>query len=430
MDENSNKRAINKDLHDDDVFGSHSKEEEAFLAAISRNVKRALDGDDEPQPPPPGESPIEDIKPLKPVSVHARRTSKLLITTATNLNFMMDDYRGRYAQLRHLEDVVTTLLTNLKKNHRNEVKTDGFRVVSSDEDEIDSHAEPSIFSTGRIVADEALIPHLELCQCLLKDVGKFGPLKVKEIIAFDKLNRQSDVIKRLMEIGMSCDELLIEELEELEDWRGMFEMWRSCCDGGVSLCVSVRTLRLELMSEHGRGVRVKHSDVADHVFPELVRRIYGRYDITDIETKTVTLFHLIDYVNEASDSVHEDFGKLVDKLALEMFITSTLTSGVDDLVLVAIKRLSSLLALRMSNLRALSHLLLDSSSTIRSSAAAHIKHISTEEPLKEKANGVVRRAAGEPPQEGSAVRMHCTGVPRGKKVHPPTRVSLQLRPRA
>jgi len=67
-----------------------------------------------------------------------------------------------------------------------------------------------------------------------------------------------------------------------------------------------------------------------------------------------------------------------------VFITSTLRSGSSELALVAIKRMSSLLALRLSNLRALSHLLLETDCTVRTAAAAHIKHISTEESLREK----------------------------------------------
>ncbi|XP_078486444.1 rho family-interacting cell polarization regulator 2-like [Ciona intestinalis] len=329
-DENRNKKSNHAD--NDDVF-PHSKEEEAFLAAISRNVKRTLEGNVETPVSPPVPQP----------------------------------------------EVIITV----KKQE--EVKTDGFQVVSSDEEESKSDADKPIYTTGKLIADEALIPHLELVGYLLKDLGHFGPLKVKEILALDKLNRQCDVIERLLDIGTSDDDVIIEEFEELEERRDLFEMWRSCCDGRTALCVSVRTLRLELKSEHGREVRTKHTDVVDIVFPELVKRIFGRPDLSDIETKTVTLFHVIDYVNESSDSVHEDFGKLVDKLALEMFITTTLSSSNRDLVLVAIKRLSSLLALRLSNLRALSHLVLDGDTMIRSAAAAHIKHIATEEPMKEKA---------------------------------------------
>nr|XP_026695259.1 rho family-interacting cell polarization regulator 2-like [Ciona intestinalis] len=380
-DENRNKKSNQAD--NDDVF-PHSKEEEAFLAAISRNVKRTLEGNVETPLSPPVPIPEVIITPKKQASYHERCISKALITVATNVNFAMDDYRGRYDDLRHLEDVLIRLLLTLKKKQK-DVKTDGFQVVSSDEEESKGDADKPIYTTGKLIADEALIPHLELVEYLLKDLGQFGPLKVKEILALDKLNRQCDVIERLLDIGTSDDDVIIEEFEELEDRRDLFEMWRSCCDGRTALCVSVRTLRLELKSEHGREVRTKHTDVVDIVFPELVKRIFGRPDLSDIETKTVTLFHVIDYVNEASDSVHEDFGKLVDKLALELFITTTLSSSNRDLVLVAIKRLSSLLALRLSNLRALSHLVLDADTMIRSAAAAHIKHIATEEPMKEKA---------------------------------------------
>ena len=52
--------------------------------------------------------------------------------------------------------------------------------------------------------------------------------------------------------------------------------------------------------------------------------------------------------------------------------------------MVAIKRVSSLLALRVSNLKALSYLLLNDDIELSTAAAAHIKHIATDDDLKDK----------------------------------------------
>jgi len=53
------------------------------------------------------------------------------------------------------------------------------------------------------------------------------------------------------------------------------------------------------------------------VFTELVRRILNRSNLHDPDTSTVTIFQVSEYVNTAADSIHEDLGKIVDKVALE-----------------------------------------------------------------------------------------------------------------
>lgn len=67
-----------------------------------------------------------------------------------------------------------------------------------------------------------------------------------------------------------------------------------------------------------------------------------------------------------------------------VFISQTLGCGVPRLVIIAIKRVSSLLALRPSNLRALAHLLLDKDQTICTATAAHLKDMATEKSLRQK----------------------------------------------
>jgi len=56
---------------------------------------------------------------------------------------------------------------------------------------------------------------------------------------------------------------MIADMEEFYKRRTLLEMWRSCCDGNRSLCVSAKTFRLELTSEFGGNLRLKHPDVSD-----------------------------------------------------------------------------------------------------------------------------------------------------------------------
>ena len=52
-------------------------------------------------------------------------------------------------------------------------------------------------------------------------------------------------------------------MKEFDKRRTLLEMWRSCCDGNTLFCVSAKTFRLELMSEFGGNLRLKHPDVAE-----------------------------------------------------------------------------------------------------------------------------------------------------------------------
>nr|CAB3244519.1 protein FAM65A-like [Phallusia mammillata] len=381
---------------------SSLSEEEAFIAAISHSTPLPSDGDAKACEP----EVFEDQVTLDPVSVeqdrlspYERRVRRELAAKSTEINLMMDDYRGRYMEMHKLEEALNSLLDQLKLSKYNSLVSDGFSV--SDDTNNEDDLEIPVFSTnneespkesnkvtlsttGSHLCDEAILAHLHLVQFLLKDVGNFGPLKIRQVLALDKLKKQGIIILRILDIAKQDKEIVLEDLEEFSGRRGFLEMWRSCCDGRTSFCVSARTLRLELTSEFSRELRRKHPDVAEKVFPEVVKRIVSRPDLNDVEKLNVTLFQVSGFVNDV-DGCHDDFAKILDKIGHEMFITSTLRCGIRELILVAIKRMSSLLALRISNLRALSHLLLDTDAGIRTAAAAHIKHISTEETLREKA---------------------------------------------
>ncbi|CAK8698467.1 unnamed protein product [Clavelina lepadiformis] len=391
IDENSNKKQSHRFENDSstDLLESNQGEENAFMAAISKNIERAaaVENQDEMQ------EIVEEKKEVKTYTEREISISRELVTITHNLNLQLDDYRGRYPDLKRFEIALFDLLERLKVEGVDAIQTDGFSVVSKNSDDSnDSRLQfqrkfgsRALPTTGKLLCDEALIPHLHLAQQLLKDVGVFGPLKVREILALDKLDQQRSALERIMEIAESDDEVVIEAMEEFKGRRALLELWRSSCDGFISFCVTAKTLRLEFLSEFGREVRIKNPDVAEKVFPELVKRIVDRPDLTDIDREIVTLFQVSNYVKSAADVESESLEKLIEKLALEMFITSTLSSGIHHLVLVAIKRISSLLALRISNLRALSHLLLDDDHDVRTAAAAHIKHIATEKLLRDKA---------------------------------------------
>ena len=55
-------------------------------------------------------------------------------------------------------------------------------------------------TTGNPVYDEALLPHVQASELLLPKLGAYGPCRVKEIIALDKLIKHGFIIGRLLEL--------------------------------------------------------------------------------------------------------------------------------------------------------------------------------------------------------------------------------------
>lgn len=90
--------------------------------------------------------------------------------------------------------------------------------------------------------------------------------------------------------------------------------------------------------------------------------------------------------DEISVSVEASF-ELQNKfisIDFPVFLTTMLQSENRDLVLAAVTRVGSLLALRTSNLCALTHLVLSKDETLRAAAVKHITEIASDAALHDK----------------------------------------------
>ena len=334
-----------------------------------------------------------------------------LYDSIVSLNLCLDDYRGCYRELRPLEEHVQNLTIIVKRGGREaplplsieeQSALNAFEFLDGDdnrtiiEDDLMSQSYKSCRSelfeeddvpptTGNPVYDESLLPHIQAAELLLPSLGAYGPCRVKEIIALDKLIKHGFIIGRLLELCRRKKNLEIRSLPECKDKFSAINIWTSACDGQQRLAVTGKIFRMELKATHGTEVKQKHSDVSELVFPELVRRVLGRPDITDVDPHVITLHQWLTFYHDLADEERVEFAKYVNRVALELFITGMLESKVDRLVLSAIKRLQGLLALRSTNIRALAVLLLDSNKEVRNASAAHLAHIGTDSSFREKA---------------------------------------------
>merc|ERR1712176_761129 len=335
-----------------------------------------------------------------------------LYEAIVSLNLCLDDYRGMYRELRPLEENVQGILILVKRGGREaplplsieeQSALNAFEFLDGDnqtiiEDDLISQSYKSCRSeifedddvnptTGNPVYDEALLPHVQASELLLPKLGAYGPCRVKEIIALDKLIKHGFIIGRLLELVRRKKNLEINQLPECKDKFTAVNIWQSSVDGQQRLACTGRTFKMELKAAFGTEVKQKHADVSELVFPEIVRRVLGRPDIKEtekIDVTVVTLHQWLTFYHDLSDEERVEFKKYVDRVALELFITGMLESKVDRLVLSAIKRLQGLLALRNTNIRALALLLLDPNTEIRNASAAHLAHIGADPSFREK----------------------------------------------
>ncbi|XP_039251341.2 uncharacterized protein LOC120328857 isoform X1 [Styela clava] len=380
--------------HDTSIMRENAKLEEIFLERMHENAKHVMMLSKDPENTENLETEVNGNEETDK-NVWAEALCRCMV-----LNCSLDDHRGRYTELQLLETMVLEILENLKNccnpNERYIFDELLFYIQSQNQldgifesDELDPKYVLSKFAVIQFkdeqeIAYRAISSHLKYIIEYLKDVGSYGYLNIKEVIAVHKLNRQGKILKQILDVGCNPD-MQLEDFPDLVKRRTLLELWRSCCDGETELCVSSKILCLEFESEFGREVKRKHPDVVNKIFSELVRRIIG-LNIQNTDDYSVTIFQLLLYSEEMStEGEIEDFAKTVDKLALEMFITSTLRSDNTDLILIAIKKVGTLLALRTSNLCALSHLLLSPEKMVRAAAAAHIMHIGKDVSLRDKA---------------------------------------------
>ncbi|CBY14905.1 unnamed protein product [Oikopleura dioica] len=356
-------------------------------------------------------SDLADIEQIEEKRQMEAAIGRRLMEATNQLNLALDDFRGRYKELRHLEESIQTLASIVRHGGRDQpsVPLPSENESAMDLDFINSDRATTTLSPSTVLGSTIApleddqrtmitqsyrscrtelfeldddIPHLQCCKNLLGNVGNYGPCRVNEIKAITSLMRHGRTISRLIELSRSRVSFTLDSLKEYEfKFRPTLLMqWKSCCDNKTKLAVPVKTYKYELTGNYSSHVR-KRPAVADQVFPELLRRILDRPDLTreeDLDNQIITVYQIIHYLEELKAEEQREFGKHVEMLSLELFISGELESGDEPSVLRAIGLLQSLLVRKHSNMKALAIMLLDENKKLRDAAAAHLRHIANE----------------------------------------------------
>ncbi|XP_071955554.1 rho family-interacting cell polarization regulator 2-like isoform X2 [Antedon mediterranea] len=236
-------------------------------------------------------------------------------------------------------------------------------------------------TTGDEGVDQALVQHLQFIEYLLTHLGAFGPLKVKETIALEKLQKQASILSQLNllvenKIKVTTPEAVYPELKSNAE---LVHFWE-CCSEKEILYVNTDSFLLHLDVKFGAKLRTNHPDIADRVFQNLTQQIIER-PVNLLNPKTViTLFQYVTFFLEDDRKNPE---KYVADITNEYELTANLHPANPDLPKV-LKKLPRGILLPSGNLQALGILLLESSSTFQTGVRMYLESINQNDEIRQK----------------------------------------------
>ncbi|XP_033101470.1 rho family-interacting cell polarization regulator 1-like [Anneissia japonica] len=237
-------------------------------------------------------------------------------------------------------------------------------------------------TTGDDGIDQTLVQHLQFIEYLLTHLGAFGPLKVKETIALEKLQKQASILLQLNTLvdkktKVSTPEDVYPDLKLNPD---LVSFWE-CCSEKEVLYVNTDSFLLHLDVKFGAKLRTNHPDIADRVFQNLTQQIIER-PVNLLNPKTVmTLFQYVSFFMEDERKNPE---KYVADITNEYELTANLHPANPDLPKV-LKKLPKGVLLPAGNLQALGILLLESSATFQTGVRMYLESINQNDQIRQKA---------------------------------------------
>ncbi|XP_077986340.1 rho family-interacting cell polarization regulator 2-like isoform X2 [Glandiceps talaboti] len=320
------------------------------------------------------------------------------------LNTMEDESAGEHECCTKIEDVEDTDSQQITENTEEKLEDtvesmndiDNKECVMETEDNKETTVDagintncsnsPSIeLSTGNEELDITFTQHLLHCQYLLSMLGSFGPLRSKEVIALGKLEIQTRLLARLLELNPSKSVASIQQvIPELKDKPGFTAFWMKCCLQPVILYVSVESVIVQFELQFGARLRTSHPTVADNVFQTLVKTMVDRSSV-DMQhcNYYVTLYQFTEW---CIASHKQDLEQYIAELVNELSINETLQPSNED-VLKDLKKLPKV-PLPSSNLISLAMLLLEADPTTKTGVSIYMEMMATDNNWKKQAVNV------------------------------------------
>ncbi|KAE8607882.1 hypothetical protein XENTR_v10011315 [Xenopus tropicalis] len=357
----------------------------------------------------------------------------------SSLNSSLDDYRGQFPELqglerelKHLEDllmqrqgVFRSRASSISLTVENALESFDFLNTTSDmedsecsedeegcnernlncnclpvevstqsEDHVEdagvcsaSEGSSGALSTGNEHLDRALVMHLNSCCRLLLHLGKFGPLRCREMYALDKLMRESQILKvicRLIKEKSGTANNADEVVQFSVPKDGVLAFWSKCVQPqNVFLC-SAETFLETLTSHYGEQVNALYLGMSEAVFVGLAELILDRKlakRIRSTNTDQLTIFQYWSHFESLSVTALDSY--IIDLAKEEQFVQN-LNADDQNVVLKALKRIPES-SVQKEGFKALSLLLTNGNSKVIAAVTSLLRGFSENQKFRERA---------------------------------------------
>ncbi|XP_038053349.1 serine/arginine repetitive matrix protein 2-like [Patiria miniata] len=240
-------------------------------------------------------------------------------------------------------------------------------------------------TTNNDSIDMVLVQHLMYIEYLLSHLGAFGPLKLKETVALQKLKKQAVIIEQLLVLAVTSTPITRADdvFPELKLNPLLLEFWQHCAEK-EALYVNAESFLLQLDVKFGAKLRTSHPDIADDVFQSLCNRIIER-PVDLYHPKTI--ISLFQYIGFFATDDRKNPEKFINDLTKDFELTASLEPSNPELLKV-MKKLPKGSLLSTGNLRALGLLLLEDRATIQMGVRVYLESLGGDEKLRKKAVNV------------------------------------------
>ncbi|XP_072290813.1 rho family-interacting cell polarization regulator 1 isoform X2 [Eucyclogobius newberryi] len=328
----------------------------------------------------------------------------------------IDDYRGQFPELQLLEQELKLLQTTLEdgrhsrspslvsisvetalgsfdflnmsdcEEEEGERKSNNERYLQRKGWESPSSLSPPL-TTGCNSLDQCLEAHLKYCSTQLLCLGTFGPLRCREMYAFDRLLREAQVFKMMRRVVKKKPKSFKqpnEVIPQLGPIQGSVLLWQQCVQTGPVYNVSVETFLSTLSAVYSSVLPERMSNTANTVFLSLAEQVLDQKLPQRESIKGAVIVTLFQWWTYLETNGVTDLEAYISELAEEVWLVQSLASLNQD-VIVKVLRNPVKCSLRKHGIHAVAKLLKDPRGRVSASASSVLRGLASQPRLREQA---------------------------------------------
>uniref|UniRef100_A0A8C5PVH5 FAM65 N-terminal domain-containing protein n=1 Tax=Leptobrachium leishanense TaxID=445787 RepID=A0A8C5PVH5_9ANUR len=243
-----------------------------------------------------------------------------------------------------------------------------------------------LISTGSEHFDKAIIMHMNNCSKLLRQLGKFGPLRCQEMYALDKLMRETQILEIVCRIIKEKTGTAIAAQDVLQfslSNEGVLPIWNECVQfANVYMC-PVDTFLQVMNTRYAEQINALQQGLADSVFFQLAEEILDQKLVkrSKVHIEQVTIFQYWSHFESLSIVSMDSY---IQELANEVLFLQNLNSDDQNVVLKALKRVHEH-GVQKEGFKTLSLLLTNGNSRVITAVTALLRNLSENQKFREQA---------------------------------------------